>query len=356
MGVRPVYRRVKKAKDGTVTIQGLTTEVEPSQLANKRLRGTLSVERAMLKGITQEADGLFDVSEAKLINLIFISDEGADVSSALRLPEVTLTHLRLKPAREQQGNGPSMLPLGVEAQSMAAKNGVLSAGGTSLQIGSIEASWQGDPDSEVGRTDLKIEGIRYPVSAIKRSDPSGVVLSLIGGGDLVLDLLGLVKTTASGGNFEASLAARYLGRFKIAGDFARSLGVVASASAASQSDAAPPAAAAGPMMVRSFALRFEDDSITAKLLSLLAQDHGVEPEKLAADTVSALEVELEDVENPALIGQLKAAVQSYLMQPKSITVTSEFAQPMPIGSVVESAAAGLPEFFSQVPASITVND
>jgi hypothetical protein len=357
LGVRPAYRRVKKAKDGTITIRGLTTEVEQSELSGRRLGGTLSVERVTLTGISQSPEGLFDVSEAKLINLIFISDEDAEVSSALRLPEITMTHLRLKAAGEHPFDGATILPLGVHAQSMLAKEGVLSAGGTSFEIGSIEASWQGDSDTGVGRTDIKIEDIHYPVSAIRRSDPTGVVLSLIGGGDLVFDLWGTAQTTTSGGIFEAALSARSLGRFKITGDLAgRSLGVVASAPAASQNDAGIPAASVGPMMINRFAIRFEDQSLTGKLLGMLAKDQGVDRERLIAEAASAIELGLEDVENRTLIEQLKIAVQTYLAEPKSITVTSQLTQPMPVGTVVESAAAGPAEFFSQVPASITVND
>jgi hypothetical protein len=110
------------------------------------------------------------------------------------------------------------------------------------------------------------------------------------------------------------------------------------------------------MMINRFAIRFEDQSLTGKLLGMLAKDQGVDRERLIAEAASAMELGLEDVENRTLIEQLKAAVQTYLAEPKSITVTSQLTQPMPVGTVVESAAAGPAEFFSQVPASITVND
>src|SRR5262245_50577662 len=86
LGVRPIYRRVKKAKDGTITIRGLTTEVQQSQKVEKKIKGTLSIEGVTLTGISEDASGQFDVAEVMLSNLIFISDEDAEFSSALRLP------------------------------------------------------------------------------------------------------------------------------------------------------------------------------------------------------------------------------------------------------------------------------
>ena len=95
-----------------------------------------------------------------------------------------------------------------------------------------------DPDTGVGRTDFKVQDIHYPASAIRRSDPTGVVLSLIGGGDLVLDLLGTTMLGSDGGVFEAALALRSLGTLQITGKLAGRLpSVLASAPTMSQSDA-----------------------------------------------------------------------------------------------------------------------
>ena len=357
LGVRPAYRRVKKAKDGTITIRGLTTEVKPAEAAERKIKGTLSVENITLSGISQKPDGLFDVTEVKLTNLIFISDEDAETNSALRLPEAVITHLYLKPSNGQPAAGGTILPFGAQAQNMLAKDGVFSSGGTSLEVGSIQASWQGDADTGVGRTDFRVDDIHYPASAIRRSDPSGVVLALIGGSDLIFDLWGSAATTGDGGTFEAALSARSLGKFKVAGNFAaRPLGVLASAPSASQSDAAMTSPPVNPMMISRFAIRFEDQSLTGKLLTMLATEQAVSMEKLIADAAAGVEFVLADVNNQTLIEQLKIAVRTYLTEPKSFTVTSELGQPTPIGRLVGGAAEGPSVFLSQFPVSVMAND
>jgi hypothetical protein len=357
LGVRPAYRRVKKAKDGTITIRGLTTDVQQSQSAETKAKGTLWIEGVTLAGISQDASGLFDVADVTLSNLIFISEEDAETSSALRLPEVKITHLYLKPNNAAAISGGWILPLDMQAERVEAERAMLSSGGLSLEIGSIAASWIVDPDTGVGRTDLRVEDIHYPASAIRRSDPTGVVLSLIGGGDLVFDVLGTTMLGADGGVFEAALTLRSLGTLQITGKLAgRSPSVLASAPTVSQSDAEMPAPAASPVMISGIAVRYEDMSLTGKLLKLLAKDQGVETDRVIDNAASAIATGLGQDSDDDLFSQITAAVRAYLSAPSSFTVSSDLPQPVPVKAFIESASEGPAEFFSRYPASVSVND
>jgi hypothetical protein len=356
VGVRPAYRRVKKAKDGTVTILGLTTEGQGDK-ADITPGLTLSVERIALTGITVEADGDFDVAEAKLTNVIVITDEESETPGALRLPEVTVSHLLLKPSGDAAPPPGAIIPLAPFAGTITAENGVVSAGGFSLQVGSIHASWQGDPDTGLGRTDFRLENIRYPASAIRRSDPSGVVLALIGGGDLIFDLWGMGVMTAEGGTFDSALSARSLGKLRLSGRFAgRATGLVASAPTYSQNDAMVPSPKLSPMTVSRLSVRFEDQSITGKMLAMLAAERSVGTEVIIEEAVSAVQQALADVQNARLVEQIKAALKSYLAAPKSVTLTAEPAPPAPVNSVIERAIADPASLLGQYPVSVSAND
>jgi hypothetical protein len=357
LGVRPTYRRVKKAKDGTITIRGLTTEVQQSQKVEKKIKGTLSIEGVTLSGVSEDASGQFDVAQVMLSNLIFISDEDAEFSSALRLPEVKITHLYLKANNAAVISAGWMLPLEMQAQRFEAEKAMLASGGLSLQIGSIAASWMIDPDTGVGRTDFKVQDIHYPASAIRRSDPTGVVLSLIGGGDLVLDLLGTTMLGSDGGVFEAALALRSLGTLQITGKLAGRLpSVLASAPTMSQSDAEMPTPAASPIMISGISLRYEDMSLTGKLLALLARDQGVATDRLIEEAATAVATGVGQDSEDELFSQITSAVRSYLSAPKSFTVASDLPQPVPIQAFIESMAQGPAEFFARYPASVSVNE
>ena len=353
VGVRPAYRRVKKAKDGTVTILGLTTEGR-GETADITPGITLSVERIALTGITVEPDGDFDVAEAKLTNVIVFTDEESDTPGALRLPEVTVSHLLLKPSADAAPSPAAIIPL---AGTIMAENGVVSAGGFSLQVGSIHASWQADPDTGLGRTDFRLEDIRYPASAIRRSDPTGVVLALIGGGDLVFDLWGMGVMTAEGGTFDSALSARSLGKLRLSGRFAgRSTGLVASAPPYSQSDAMIPSPQLSLMTVSRISVRFEDQSITGKILAMLAAERSVGTQIIIEDAVAAVQQALANVQNARLVEQIKTALKSYLAAPKSVTLTAEPAPPAPVDSVIERAIADPASLFDRFPISVSAND
>jgi hypothetical protein len=110
------------------------------------------------------------------------------------------------------------------------------------------------------------------------------------------------------------------------------------------------------MMIKGFTLRYEDHSLTGKLLAMLAADQGVDQEKLVANTTAALEQGLTAVQNQTLTEQLKTSVQTYLASPRSFTVRAELAQPASVVQLVESAASGPAAFLSQFPISIAAND
>ncbi|MGH6874674.1 MAG: hypothetical protein ACREDW_06635, partial [Aestuariivirgaceae bacterium] len=249
------------------------------------------------------------------------------------------------------------IPLASQAGAITADNGVVSAGGLSLEVGSIRASWQGDPDTGLGRTDFRVEDIHYPASAIRRSDPSGVVLALIGGGDLIFDLWGMAVMTAEGGTFDSALSARSLGKFRVSGRFAgRSSDVVASAPIYSQSDAVVPSPQLGPMTVSRLSVRFEDQSITGKILAMLAAERSVGPEMIIEEAAAAVEQALASVRNTRLIEQIRTAVKTYLADPKSLTLTAEGAPPAPARAVIEQAIADPASLLAQFPVSVSAND
>ena len=229
--------------------------------------------------------------------------------------------------------------------------------GSAFRWGRLTPAGRRDPDTGLGRTDFRLEDIRYPASAIRRSDPSGVVLALIGGGDLVFDLWGMGVMTAEGGTFDSALSARTLGKLRLSGRFAGwSTGLVASAPAYSQSDAMIPSPQLSPMTVSRLSVRFEDQSITGKILAMLAAERSVGTEIIIDEAVAAVQQALANVQNARLVEQIKAALKSYLAAPKSVTLTAEPTPPARIDSVMERAIADPASLLDQFPISVSAND
>jgi hypothetical protein len=66
-------------------------------------------------------------------------------------------------------------------------------------------------------------------------------------------------------------------------------------------------------------LRFEDNSLTERLLSLIAEVDDSDVETIVGQTVEDIEAQLEDVLNLELARQVSAALTAYLNDPRSIT-------------------------------------
>ncbi len=141
-GSRPTYKRIKKAKDGTITIRALTTEPSAPAAATPQPKTTLSIGEAVLRGVEARPDGLFDISEVKLSSVILIGDDGVDVTGAFRVPEVVYEHYYVAPAVAEPTAGDRLLALSNLAGKTSIRNGVLSFGGLSLHIG----GWEFDLD------------------------------------------------------------------------------------------------------------------------------------------------------------------------------------------------------------------
>jgi hypothetical protein len=299
---------------------------------------------------------LFEVAEAIFSNVIFMSDGEEETISALRLPEVKIAGLLLGPGSTPAATSAWVLPVPVQAESFTTSRGVLSSGGVSLEIGSISASFTRDAESGIGRTDLQVKNVHYPASAIRRSDPTGVVLSLFGGSDLIFELAGTAMLGPEGGVFEMALSVHSLGVLQMTGTLAgRSPSVLASAAAASQSDADIPAPATSPLMLSSITVRYEDLSFTGKLLALLAKDLGVSREEVVRNAAAAVGASLGTAEE-SVLAQVTDAVAAYLAEPRSFTIMAQPEQPVPIEAFIDNASAGPAALLSRYPASISVND
>ena len=117
-----------------------------------------------------------------------------------------------------------------------------------------------------------------------------------------------------------------------------------------------PTPAASPIMISGISLRYEDMSLTGKLLALLARDQGVATDRLIEEAATAVATGVGQDSEDELFSQITSAVRSYLSAPKSFTVASDLPQPVPVQAFMESVAQGPAEFFARYPASVSVND
>jgi len=93
------------------------------------------------------------------------------------------------------------------------------------------------------------------------------------------------------------------------------------------------------MSLGGFALRFDDDGITGKVLDFVAQQQGASREVLVAGLSAALPAMAAQAGLPeATQTMLLKAVSAFLGDPKSLEISSTPASPVPFKSIVEAVA------------------
>jgi hypothetical protein len=108
-------------------------------------------------------------------------------------------------------------------------------------------------------------------------------------------------------------------------------------------------------------IRFEDDSLTEKVLSAIAKKQNTTPEALVNQAKAIVPFGLAQLNMPEFAQSVAAAVNSFLDDPKSLQITAKPAQPLPFAQL---AATGMmargPDapkaIINQLGVSVTAND
>ncbi len=103
-------------------------------------------------------------------------------------------------------------------------------------------------------------------------------------------------------------------------------------------------------------IRFDDATITKKVLDYAGAQQGVSGEQLAQSLKGLVPIMLAQLNVPELQNQVTTAVNSYLDAPKSLTISAEPANPVPFPMIM-GAAMGAPNTIPSVlGVKVTAND
>lgn len=106
----------------------------------------------------------------------------------------------------------------------------------------------------------------------------------------------------------------------------------------------------------SASISFTDASITKKLLDYAGSEQGVTGDQLAQSLKGLVPIMIAQLNMPDLQNQISAAVNTYLDDPKSLTISAEPKEPVPFPMIM-GAAMGAPQTIPQVlGVTVTAND
>lgn len=101
---------------------------------------------------------------------------------------------------------------------------------------------------------------------------------------------------------------------------------------------------------------FTDDTLTGKVLDFVAQNQGMKASDVANQAKAVVPFALAQLNNPALTTQAAQAVSAFLDDPKSLRITANPAQPVPLALIMATAMATPTELTKSLNVSVSAND
>jgi hypothetical protein len=105
-----------------------------------------------------------------------------------------------------------------------------------------------------------------------------------------------------------------------------------------------------------FQLRFEDASITKKVLPLIAKMQGMDEAAMVANAGAMMQIGLMQLKNQAFTDQVVGAVNAFLKDPKSFTVSLKPAAPVKVQQLMTLDPTNPGAAIDVLGVSVTAND
>ncbi|NJM30087.1 MAG: hypothetical protein HC855_08255 [Rhizobiales bacterium] len=188
------------------------------------------------------------------------------------------------------------------------------------------------------RAEGRIEELVIP-EALLMSDPQArEVFTALGYNSLTIDLDGAATHDAGSGAYDTkvTLGTKEAGKLKL--DYAigglteqvvnQFFAVILSAPPQGDPDPAQIMAAMAPLTFDGLTLRFEDASLTKRLVGFAAKMQGMDENSVKANATALATLGLSQLKSPELMQQVTAAIGGYLGDPKSFTISIKPQKPL----------------------------
>jgi len=358
--IKPAYEAIETDGNGGVTIRKLTVN-KPAEDGAPSV--TMRIDEVVLSGISEAGDGLYEIANANFNNLNGdVSGDGFALT--FEMPQGSAEGWYVKalgdaPTAEDEIRASMNLARKIQSGKMT-----FVAMGQSYSVDGYESTWDGDPATGAGDFSMKVVNIAIPEQAIAMVDQGGM-LKQLGYGGINLDLQSDGRLDIADGNmglaFTFGLAARDMGALKFGMNAAGIPVAVYAELQKAQKDGNPPDVNALMPQVQNvsfsgFSVRFEDASITKKVLPMIAAMQGMDETQLIASVGPMLQMGLMQLQNQAFAEKTAAAINGFLKEPKSLTVAAQPATPVKVSDFMTMNPNAPGEIIDRLGLSVSSND
>jgi hypothetical protein len=357
--IKPSYKNLTTDGDA-VTIEGLAAAMPMPEGGNGG-GFALAVGKIELKGVADQGNGIFRIATATYSDLkVDVGNPAQGQGLSVTIPNGTSEGWYVKAL----GDNPTPADTFRASMNIAHKSTsgqiTFTAAGQSVTADGYEMTWDGDVQTGAGKSTFKIANIAIPESVIAMMDPGGT-LKQIGYTSLAFDLGGEgkfdVATDKLGFDFDMFYAGKDMGTLKL-GAAAGEIPMVLMSELQKQEGGDPSKfmPLVQGIQVSRLAFRFEDQSITKRLLPFAAKMQGMDEQTLVATAGAAVQLGLTQLKNPGFTEKVVAAVNAYLKDPRSFTIVAKPAQPVTVMQVMSLDPSNPGAAIDQLGVSVSAND
>jgi hypothetical protein len=333
--VKPTFESAEEDDNGNVTITKLSFVPKTA----KDGEFALTVGEITMEDVSDAENGLYTIGSATFKDMK-VEGKGADGKGFVaEMPEGSAEEWYVKDVGDNPTPADALRSSMTLAKKMSSGAIKITAEGQTVTSDGYESTWDGDPATGAGTFTSKLGNVVIPASVIALMDPSSTLKNL-GYGDLTFDISGGGKYTVDAENMGIDLnfavAGKEMGAFKFALAADKiPIAAYAEMQKAQATGKEPDFNALMPQLQAvtfgGVSLRFEDASITKKILPMVAAMAGTPDEAaFVANAGAMVQMGLMQLNNPEFTTKVVGAVNAFLKDPKSITVAAKPSAPVSV--------------------------
>ena len=359
-GQRPVYESLD-VSGTTSTMRGLTLKMDSGKGAKINI---VFGEMVFANEHTSPAGTL--LADTAVYKNVVITTKGANSGEpefTLSIPLITMTGAFVAPLKDGATAADKVFANNLRATntSIPVINVSFDVKGLSKKFSAenITATWDGGPDSYSGTTNFNIERIHFSEEMLTGPDGRNP-LSIVGYKQMTFKLVSTASQTVNkvNMNFAFNMQLMDANKGAIILSMAANDVPLAVLEAAQSGDQAKLKGALIQLLsakIVSLKLRFEDASLTKRVMPVAAKAMGMPVEALAPNAAAMVQIGLAKLQSPEFTKQVVAAISAYLANPKTITASAKPAQPM-AGAQLFGMAASPKQLIEALGVTVTAND
>ncbi len=357
----PAYDKIETDSSGNVTISNLAATVGAQDPATTV---KLTIGSIALENVAAEANGLIGVGTATF----------SDTKVEFAGPDNKTVVIEIPKSGAQDwyvavpGDNPTPMQafrasMGI-AKKMTSGEIKITAEGQNFSAKGVESAWSGDPVTGAGKTTMSLNDLVIPEAALAVMDPSGQ-LKALGYSDITLNMTGEGELSVTGDNFGMTGAFGVSSKDMAGLTFTYGasdipIAVMAEMQTAQKTGRPPDFNMLLPQLMNvslnGFKIRFEDASITKKLLPVIARMQGMDEAAMVANAGAMMQLSLMQLKNQAFTDQVVGAVNAFLKDPKSFSVSFQPAAPVKVQQLMTLDPANPGAAVDVLGVSVTAND